>query len=163
MRFHYPEDTIMQPFRMLPVLILLLILPLFVFNGCGNDSFNSIPDGSKISVGPDHSQTGIAADTTVNYTIVAIYSDGTPIPNARVKVSGSFAVPRANPHYQFYLYPDGPANLTNVTVDSGFFVRTGDDGTYMFSALISAASGSFSDSIICTSGTAIGTAQIEVN
>ena len=143
--------------KIIPILILSLLSSLLLLAGCGNE--NIPPDGSTIYVGPDHSQAGIAADRPVNFTVVARYPDGTPMPKAIIKISGAFAVPRPFSHYQFYRSPDA---LSGTEVDSGFLVQTGDDGSYMFSALISFANGEFSDTIVATSGTTIGTALIEV-
>lgn len=129
--------------------------------GCGKEI--TAPDRATISIGPSHTQTGIAADTPVNFTVVVRYPDGTPMPNAVVKISGAFAVPRATPHYQFYYYPDALDNPPNLPVDSGFLIQTGDDGSYMFSVEINASNGTFADSIVGTSGTTIGSATIAVN
>jgi hypothetical protein len=145
------------------ILVFVLIAsPVVLLEGCGK-SENTLPDKSTISIGPDHSQSGIQGDTTVNFTVVARYADGTPMPNANIKISGPFAAPRTNAHYQFYLIQDGPDNpLGNTPVNSGFTIQTGDNGSYMFSVVIFVAGGTFSDSIVGTSGSTIGSATIAV-
>ena len=152
--------------KLVSLLVLVLIAsPVVLLEGCGDKkSQNTLPDKSTITISPDHSQTGISADTPVNFTVVTLYSDGSPMPNAIVKISGSFAAPRNNPHYQFYLYPDGLNNPSgNTPIDSGFTIQTDDSGSYMFSVVILLASGLFSDTIVGTSGTTIGSAAIAVN
>lgn len=142
------------------ITVLMLLFGLAIA-GCGKEITAS--DGSTITISPDHTQTGIAADTPVNFTVVVRYKDGTLMPNAVVKISGAFAVPRATPHYQFYFYPDAVDNPSNIAVDSGFLIQTGDNGSYMFSVEINSSNGTFADSIVGTSGTAIGSAAIAVN
>lgn len=151
--------------KLVSILVLVLIVsPVVLLESCGSKkSQNTLPALSTITIGPDHTQLGIAADTTVNFTVVARYSDGSPMPNANIKISGSFAAPRNNAHYQFYLDPDGPSNPNgNTPVDSGFTIVTDDSGSYMFSAVIFLATGTFGDTIVGTSGTVIGTATIAV-
>jgi hypothetical protein len=86
------------------------------------------------------------------------------MPKACVNISGAFAYPR-NPGaigwlYQFYYYPEGTKNPGNVAVNSGFDAQTDDFGAYTFSAMITAGTGTFTDTITVRSGSNIGTATI---
>jgi len=142
---------------------LLLISSVFVLSGCGNTS--GIPDGSTITVGPDFKQTGVAFFAVpVDYTVVVRYADKTPIPNAKVNIAGHYATTSTffPGVYQFYRFAD-PNSPTNVAVNSPFDVVTDDNGEYTFSVLISAFSGTFADTIEARSGTALGSAVLQVN
>ena len=142
-----------------------IAVSMILLAGCGSDSSDSsVPNGGTVTV-TSHTQTGIASDTPVNFLITTRYADATPMPFANVKVSGPFAAPRTPIHYyQFYLFPDATfRHGGNTPVDSGFTIQTENDGTYMFSVLISAATGTFGDVIEVISGTARGTGTIVVN
>ena len=148
--------------------LLLVSFSIVLIQGCGNSSTQcTAPDGSTITVtGPGTSS--ISADTNFNFTAVVKTSDGNPMPKACLDISGSFAFPRnatqSGVHYQFYFFPDGTNNPGgNNAVSSPFSAQTDDFGQYTFSALVSVASGSFSDTVIVRSGTNIGTAAFIIN
>jgi hypothetical protein len=152
--------------KQIVILALLLVLLLIVLiQGCGNNKGKdcTAPAGSSITVtGPG--LISISADTAVNYSVIVKYPDGTIMPNACVNISGAFAYPR-NPSalgwlYQFYYYPDGTNDPGNVAVNSGFDAQTDDFGSYTFSAMITAGTGTFTDTITVRSGSNIGTATI---
>jgi len=90
------------------------------------------------------------------------------MPKACLYISGSFAFPRnatqTGVHYQFYFSPDGTSNPNgNVPVSSPFSAQTDDFGQYTFSALVTAASGTFTDTISVRSGANMGTATFTIN
>jgi len=114
----------------------------------------------------------ITADTNLNWTVVVKTPDGNPMPKACLYISGSFAFPRnathTGVHYQFYYYPAGPNNTNgnihgNFPVNSPFIAQADDFGQYSFSALVPAASRTFTGSIVVQSGLNVGTATVTVN
>lgn len=164
----------MQSLRKINTIILyssILIVITIMLQACGEKKDGT--DGSTIKFNPTaHSQSGIAADTCVNFDVIVLYSDSTPRPKAFVTLFGPFAEPRniadQSPRYQFYLFPNCELSGTvNQKVDSGFQVETNDQGIYSFSVNIySTVSGSintFKDEIEAHSGTAFGSAGVEVN
>lgn len=145
----------------LTLLVALLIASSLLY-GCGN----ATPSTATVLFQPNgHTQTGISADTPVTFQVMVKAADTTPIPYAKVKIYGSFAVPRANARYQFYRYA---ADVTpNEAVDSGFEVQTDKAGVYSFSiiipSLVSGLPNTFSDTIQGFSGGAtIGEMTVSV-
>jgi hypothetical protein len=155
------EGIVMKSLAKL-ITVLLLISSSFVLSGCGNT--NGVPDGSTIKVGPDFTQTGVFfSEVPVVFTIVVRFGDGSPIPHAKVNVSGHYATTSVTfGLYQFYLHAD-PTAPGNVPVNSPFDVVTDDNGTYSFSVLVSSISGTFKDTIAARSGTAFGSAVLQFN
>lgn len=148
--------------------LLIVLLSIVLIQGCGDSSTQcTAPAGSTITVtGP--APFTIGSDTNFNFTAVVNTPDGNPMPEACIEISGSFAFPRnatqTGVHYQFYYYPDGTNNPNgNVAVSSPFSAQTDDFGQYTFSALVSATSGSFIDTVIVRSGANLGTATFQMN
>jgi hypothetical protein len=138
--------------------LLFVMFSVVLIHGCGDSSTQcTAPAGSTITVtGP--SPSSIMADTNFNF----------PMPKACLDISGSFAFPRnatqTGVHYQFYLKPDGTNNPSgNIAVSSPFSTQTDDFGQLTFSALVTAASGSFTDTIIVRSGANTGTATFTID
>jgi len=149
--------------KVLFVLALTLLLsPVILFPGCGDNK--AVPFGSKITINPSAGTLkNIPGDETQNFKVLVTYADGTPIPKAIVHISGTFAVSLSNsvPAYQFYFYPDGPDRVGgNTAVDSGFDAQTDDYGVYDFSVSVYGPGTTFNDTIVVTSGTAVGTATL---
>ena len=146
--------------------LLLALVSIILLLGCGNDKTTcTAPAGSTIVItGPDIYQ-GIAADTCANLVALVSYPDGSPMPKACIDISGSFAFPRnatvTFPRYQFYYYPKCDV-VANLAVDSGFGAQTDNSGVYSFSALITAGSGTFTDTIFVRSGANVGTKELGV-
>ena len=151
------------------VFLLFLLAPAIFLEACGKN--DGAPDGATITINGPTQALSIADDTTLDFTVVVRYADGSPIPRAPVKITGGFAEPRnatnTTTRYQFYFYPGGELTPNNLKVDSGFEAETDDRGTYNFSVTIFGIVGgvpnSFTDSIVVYSGTAIGTASLSVN
>jgi len=148
--------------------LIFVMFSIVLMQGCGDSSTQcTAPAGSTITVtGPNPSS--IAADTNFNFTAVVIMPDGSPMSKACLDISGSFAFPRnatqTGVHYQFYFSPDGTSNPNgNVPVSSPFSAQTDDFGQYTFSALVTAASGTFTDTISVRSGANMGTATFTIN
>lgn len=161
----------MRSFRKINTIILyssFFIALTIIAQACGGNS-DVTSANSTIKFNPSgHTQTGIAADTCVNFDVMVFYSDGTPRPKAFVTMYGPFAEPRNAARYQFYLNPNcNFAGAGNQKVDSGFQVQTNDQGIYSFSINIYATVGgltnTFADSIEAHSGTAFASAAVEVN
>lgn len=156
--------------RQIVILALLLGLPLITLvQGCGSvDSSTNCtaPAGSTITVTGPAAST-VAFDTNFNFTAVVKTPDGKPMSKACLDISGSFAFPRnatnTGVHYQFYYYAGGTTNPSNVAVSSPFTATTDDFGQWTFSALVSVASGTFTDTVIVRSGSNIGTATFTTN
>jgi hypothetical protein len=137
--------------------------------GCGGSS--TVPDKATITINGPSDAVTISADTVFDYTVVVRYSDGTPIPKAKLRITGAFAEPRnstnTNPRYQFYYNSGGPLAAGNIKVASGFEAQTDDWGIYSFSVnaygLVNGAANSFADTIEVYSGTAIGSISLKVN
>lgn len=136
-------------------------LILLLLAGCSQST--TAPSGGTITFDPpSHTQTGIASNTTVNFTVEVKDSNGKPMNKAKIRISGPFAVPRVPvAYYQFYR----GYNATGGAVDSGFEAETNEFGVYAFSVIIDAAAsaGGFSDYIAVYSGTNFGSATIAVN
>lgn len=148
--------------------LLFVMSSIVLIQGCGDSSTQcTAPAGSTITVtGP--APFTIGSDTNFNFTAVVNTPDGKPMPKACIDISGSFAFPRnatqTGVHYQFYLNPDGTNNPSgNIPVSSPFSTQTDDFGQKTFSALVSAASGSFTDTVTVRSGTNIGTVTFQMN
>jgi len=140
------------------LVLALLIIPTVLFPGCGDNT--SIPDKSTITLDPSSvTLKNPPMDTAVNFKVTIRYSDGTPIPNARMFISGGFAQPNAAGLYQFYYYPNGTQN-PNTAVNSGYEAQADDFGVYNFSIVLSGSA--FNDTIYVTSGTAVESATIAV-
>jgi hypothetical protein len=151
------------------VFFLVLLLPVILLEDCGKN--NGAPDGATITInGPTQALT-IADNTSLDFSVVVRYADGTPIPKAPIRITGGFAEPRnatnTTVRYQFYLNPGGENNLNNVKVDSGFTAQTDDRGAYNFSVTVfgtvDGSPNSFKDTIVVYSGTAFGTVDLSVN
>lgn len=158
--FNAMEAQMMKLTAKLPIglVLALLIIPVVSFPGCGDNT--SVPDKSTITISPSGpSLTNPPMDTVVNFKVTIRYSDGTPIPNARMFISGAFAQPNAAGLYQFYYYPGGTQN-PNTAVNSGYEAQADDFGVYNFSIVLTGSA--FDDTIYVTSGTAVGTATIKV-
>jgi hypothetical protein len=163
-------------------MILGLALPIFLsilLHGCGNKT-DITPDGSTIEFSPTSYTIKSPATICLSPINVTVrYLDSTPHPRAVVAISGGFAVPNVDATmvsgaglYQFYSAP----NCSGVPVDSGFQVKTDDNGVYSFSAVIPGliteitptgalfvVINSFTDKLVATSGTAVKTADISFN
>ncbi len=172
----------MKIFRLTHIVVVAFVLASFAFfDGCGSkDKLETAPDGSTIVFSPEPASFAITADTCVNLNVILRYPDGTPFPHGVVIISGSFAAPRNvagdSPRYQFYSGPQ--CNLpggTGVPVDSGFQGQTDVKGVYSFSALVPALvtittstgltyqqDNAFSDTLVARSGTAVGTANFQL-
>ncbi len=143
------------------IILSLLLISGFPF-GCGN-KIDTIPDGSTITIDPPSvAFANIFSDVIQNFTVTVRYPDGTPIPYAYVQVEGSFAIPNGMGLYQFYYYPFGTDNPSNVAVPSGFTAQTREDGTYTFSIVIFGTSLFDPDNIRVRAGTASVTAEVKV-
>jgi hypothetical protein len=139
----------------------LLIFSMVILQACG-DSETTAPDGSTITVNPSDITITNVDDAALNFNIVVRYADGKPMPYAIVHITGSFAEPYGNAHYQFYYFPNGPSNPTgNTAVDSGFDVQTDEFGVYNFSIVIYGGS-VFDDTIHFTSGSAVDEVTLSV-
>jgi hypothetical protein len=135
------------------------VLTAIAISGCGS---SSAPAASTITFNPSSWSYSIAGDTCAEFAVLVKYSDGTPMNNADVTIYGGFAFPRTPTHYQFYLGPNCIAG-GSAAVNSGFTVQTDNYGVYSFSALVSFASGTFSDKIDAYSGSVYGSAAIVSN
>ena len=148
--------------------LLFVMFSIILIQGCGDSSTQcTAPAGSTITVTGPASST-ITSDTNFDFTAVVKTSDGNPMAKACIDISGSFAFPRnatqTGVHYQFYFYPDGTSNPNgNVPVSSPFSAQTDDFGQYTFSALVTATSGSFIDTVIVRSGANMGSATFTIN
>ena len=144
----------------LVIALALLISVATLLQSCGKE--NTIPDGSALIINPSAvTLNNVPTDTPQNFTVVARYQDGIPIPYARIHISGSFGVPFVPSQYQFYYYPDGTWNPDgNVAVDSGFTGQTDKYGVYTFSIVVFGGT-VFDDTIYFNSGTA--TASVTVS
>lgn len=138
----------------------LLILFFLSLAGCGDNK--AVPAGSTITINPASvSLKNPPLDTVVDFKVIFRYSDGTPIPNARMFISGGYAQPNSAGLYQFYYYPGGTQGQNpNTAVNSGYEAQADDFGVYNFS--IEVTGSVFDDTIYVTSGTVVGTATIKV-
>src|SRR5512144_2297999 len=128
--------TMRQNIKLVSISIFfILVVSLAMLGGCGKN--NGSPDGATITINGPTQALAIADNTSLDFSIVVRYADGTPIPKAPVRITGGFAEPRkatnTTVRYQFYLSPGGENNLNNVKVDSGFTAQTDDRGVYNFS------------------------------
>ena len=144
----------------LVLILALLMIPIALFPGCGDNT--SIPDGSTITISESSvSLKNPSIDTVVDFKVTIRYKDGTPIPNARMFISGGYAVPNSLGLYQFYYYPLGQQNPEgNRDVNAGYEAQADDYGVYNFSIEVTGAA--FDDTIYVTSGTVVGSATIKV-
>jgi hypothetical protein len=156
--------------KLVPVWVLfILIVPVVMLGSCGKN--NGTPDGATITINGPTQTLAIADNTTQDYSVVARYADGTPIPKAPLRITGGFAEPRnatnTTTRYQFYFFPGGENNPNNLKVDTGFEAQTDDRGVYNFSVTIFGTVGgvanSFQDTIVVSSGTAFGSIALAVN
>ena len=148
--------------------LLFVMFSMVLIQGCGDsDTQCTAPAGSTITVtGP--AASSISDTTNFNFTAVVNTPDGNPMAKACIDISGSFAFPRnatqTGVHYQFYFNPDGTSNPNgNVAVSSPFSAQTDDFGQYTFSAVVTATSGSFTDTVIVRSGANQGEATFTIN
>lgn len=144
--------------KLLSVLLLLaLASPAVLLPGCGNDA---VPDGSTITVN-SVTLVDVTVDAPADFKAVVRYEDGTPIPYARIRISGVGAAP-AGGAYQFYYYPGGSLRAGgNAQLDSPFEVTTNEFGVYEFSAEVFGPVSSYEDTIYISSGTATGTGTLK--
>ena len=141
------------------LVLALLIIPIVFLPGCGDNT--SVPDKSTITIDPSSvTLKNPPMDTVVPFKVIIRYPDGTPIPNARIFISGGFAQPNSAGLYQFCYYPIGPQNPSCTPVDSGYEAQADDFGVYNFSIVLSGSA--FNDTIYVTSGTAVESATIAV-
>jgi len=151
---------------------------VFLFQGCGSKNSDA-PDGSTISINPTSltlTNPFLAGNVIQDYTVIARYADGLPIPDVALSISGSFAVPLTSsgpivsPRYQFYNAPGGDQG-GGQAVNNGFIAETDSSGTYKFSIVIFSevtstggllVPNAFTDTINVMSGTAIGQTSISV-
>lgn len=143
--------------RTIPSLVFaMLTLQLLLLAACGDPTV--LPSDAKISV---NSQTlkNPPSGTSVDFHVVTTYSDGKPMPWAKIRISGTFAEPNSGAVYQFYYYPGG-TNVANTPVDSPFQAQTNEFGVYNFSITVDGTV--FKDTVTVSSGAAIGTGTIEV-
>jgi hypothetical protein len=139
-------------------LFLVVIVSLALLSGCGNDT--TIPSDGTITFFPSDITASIAADTCFDSTVTLLFKDGTPMNDAELTISGAFAYPRqgGGARYTFYNGPcDYPLNLANRR-ESGFKALTDQHGVYKFAVLVTAATGTFTDTIHAQSG-GIGATQ----
>jgi hypothetical protein len=143
----------------LVIALALLISLATLLQSCGKD--NTIPDGSALIINPSAvTLNNVPTDTAQNFTVVARAEDGTPIPYARIHISGSFGEPFSPAQYQFYYYPDGTWRPEgNRVVDSGFIGQTDKSGVYTFSIVVFGGT-VFDDTIYLNSGTATASATV---
>jgi hypothetical protein len=141
------------------IALALLISLAALLQSCGKD--NSIPDRSALIINPSSvTLSNVPTDATQNFTVVARYEDGTPIPYARIHISGTFGVPFNPAQYQFYYYPDGTSRPEgNLAVNSGFIGQTDKFGVYTFSIVVFGGT-AFDDTIYLDSGTATASATV---
>ena len=139
-------------FRMIVVLCMVGILSVIPV-GCGNDD-NTAPYDAEIIFAPSEITASIAFDTCFDDSVTVLFADGTPMSQAQVTISGSFASPRQGAGSRYFFYEgrcDLPLDAANYR-DSGFKGETDDNGVYHFAVLVTAASGTFTDTIYATSG-----------
>ncbi len=162
------------------VFLTILVLAMILSQGCGRKT-ETAPDESTVTFNPTSFTYKAPATICLSpIDVIVRYSDGTPFPKATVNISGGFAVPNVDPVsvtsgglYQFYSAP----NCGGVAVNSGFQAQTDVKGVYSFSIVIfGVISGqtttglpytdllnSFTDKLVATSGTAVGTADFKFN
>jgi hypothetical protein len=145
--------------------IVLVLFSIVVMQGCGNE--NTAPAGSTITINQDKTSedtggAGLPAGQAIpfDFTVAVTYSDGTPMPNATLTISGGLAIPNTYIAYQFYhtQYAVGHTDTEN----SPFQAQTNDSGVYTFSALVSGPVTTFKDNVYVTSGTNVATGSIEI-
>lgn len=138
----------------------LLTLSLLSLTNCGDNE--AVPAGSTITINPASvSLKDIPGDTVVNFKVIVKYSDGTPMPYAKIHITGAFAEPAVAAPYQFYYYPGGD-RVPNTPVNSGFNAQTDEYGVYDFSLVVYGPGSGFDDTIYVSSGTVVGTATIKL-
>jgi hypothetical protein len=161
--------------------VAMLIMFMSIIQGCGKDDFEQAPSGATIEINPpsaDYSNINLVGDVVVDYVVTLKYSDGTPIPNTLLRISGGFANPvtsstgTATPLYQFWGYPGGQLIPGNIPVPSGYTAVTDNFGTYSFSVQIYSMvsytdpailwPNAFTDAINVTSGSAFATTKLNV-
>ncbi|HXY53428.1 MAG TPA: hypothetical protein VEM40_02015 [Nitrospirota bacterium] len=158
--------TIKQKQTVILTLLFVLIL-ITLAQGCGSESNSNnctAPAGSKITISPASSTistggVGLFQPTNLNWLVTVDYPDGTVMPKACITVIGTFAVPNGYGLYQFFTGP----NSTGVAVNSGFSAQSDDFGQYTFSTLLTAGTGTWTDTLYVQSGTNQGSATITVN
>jgi hypothetical protein len=153
---------------------------IILFQGCGSKNSDA-PDGSTITINPSSltlKNPFLFGDVIQDYTVIARYADGTPIPDVALSISGAFGFPVVtstgggfnSPCYEFWSAPGGSAG-GGTRVNNGFTAETDSSGTYKFSIVIySEVTGTggvfgpnaFTDTIQVLSGTAIGQTTITV-
>ena len=149
-------------------IIIIALLLIVLIQGCGSTDSNNCtaPDGSTITITPSSRTistggSGFVFPTPVDWTVTVALPDKTVMAKACITVAGAFAVPNGYAAYQFQYFPSSV--IPNKLVDSGFSAQTDDFGQYTFSTLISAGSGTFTDTIYVRSGTNSGNATITIN
>jgi len=148
-------------------IIILVLLLITLVQGCGSTTSSdncTAPAGSTITITPSSQSisvgSGLVFPTGLNWTVTVEYPDKTPMPKACITVSGAFAIPNGYGLYQFQFYPKDVS--PNVPVPSGFSAQADDFGQYTFSTLLTAPSGTWTDTIYVQSGANSGNATISI-
>lgn len=140
------------------IIFIVSVFSLFSLS-CGKNI--TAPDGSTITINPTTiTFKNITSDTIADFVVTVRYPDGEPMPYAKVRISGAFAVPNAVSAYQFYYKAGGTQTVGNPAVDSPFEAQTDEFGTYHFSVVLF-GNLVFNDTIYVTSGSASGTTKLE--
>jgi len=149
------------------IIIVALLVAAFFLPACGLRKEDcSAPDGSVVVITPEKIEWAIAANTTLptdlqdNWVVKVTYPNGTPMPNACLRIWASLAVPSTYGTFQFQYYPKD--QVPNVVVNSGFAAQTDENGSYTFSTLIPGGTGEFSDNIWAQSGANLGSASYNI-
>lgn len=152
-----------------------MLLAILTLGGCGKENATTgvtpdctAPFGSIITLEPSPAAItpvgGLptSADILQNLTVLVQYPDKSPMPKACISISGNQARPAANYAYTFYYNTGGNADPSNPAVNSGYVAQTDDYGKYYFSVVISAGTGTFSDTITVNSGANSGNTHLEL-
>lgn len=152
-----------------PLLLVLLLITLV--QGCGSENSTdncTAPFGSSITINPSSetfktSGGVVSSNLAFDFQVTVLYPDKTPMPKACINISGVLAVPNTSAAYQFFFFPGGAQTPGNVAVNTGFAAQTDDFGQYTFSAVVSAGTSTFFDTITARSGTVSGTTLLTIN
>ncbi len=156
--------------KLMALLAMLLVLfAVILTQGCGTSQreCENAEDTATVAIIPD-TQTidtagaGLGTNVPLDWTVRVAYPDDTPMPYACLNISGAFAVPNlaGSGFYQFQFYPSWV--IPNTPVNSGFIAKTDKNGQFTFSTLLSAGTGTWSDTIYARSGTNVASATVEV-
>jgi hypothetical protein len=151
--------------KVMPLLCMLCLsaIALLLIKGCGGGETAASTGSIAFIPSAGYSYSGLTANTCAEFTVVAFDNKANPLHNINITITGSFAVPRTPvSHYQFYNAAGcNNPGATGIPVNSGFTVSTGDSGGYAFSALVTIATGTFSDNIQAFSGIVNASAKLE--